>query len=176
MNRYLSAFLATCITFGFSTAQAQVPASASTVASMPQPTPSSKPSAKKVTKKKVVKRIAIPARVEDDEEEPDVAGTTAMEYQCELGSKLTVFKNNNDNKHIALKWGKRLHRMERIDTTTGANRFENRHYGLVWIDIPAKGILLNAKTGHQLANECKTVEQLAHGAIEMPTATTASKG
>lgn len=115
---------------------------------------------KKAPKKAVKKALPAPA-AEEDEPEPDVAGTTVSEYQCELGAKLTVYQNNDDKDHVALKWGKRLHRLARIPTTTGADRFENNHYGLVWIAIPAKGILLDSKTGHQLANECRTPEQRA---------------
>ncbi|HEY8026168.1 MAG TPA: hypothetical protein VIF60_16495 [Burkholderiaceae bacterium] len=111
----------------------------------------------KASKAKAAKKP--PEAVEEDEKEPEVTGTNVTDYQCELGAKLTVFQNVDDDKHIALKWGKRVHQMDRVDTTTGANRFENRHYGLVWIGIPTKAILLDSKSGHQLANECKTAEQ-----------------
>jgi hypothetical protein len=32
-------------------------------------------------------------------------------------------------------------------------------YGLIWIGIPAKGMLLDSKQNRQLANECKDAEQ-----------------
>lgn len=132
-----------------SAVQAQTPASGSTTT----------PAAKKAVKKPA-KKPAAPT-VEEDEKEPDVAGTTVSELQCELGVKLTIFQNNDDSDHAALKWGKRIHQMDRIHTTTGASRFENKRYGLVWIGLPGKGILLDSKTGHQLANECTTAEQRA---------------
>jgi hypothetical protein len=50
--------------------------------------------------------------------------------------------------------------MTRVSTSTGADRFENRMHGLVWIGIPAKGMLLDSKKGLQLANECKSPDQL----------------
>lgn len=40
-------------------------------------------------------------------------------------------------------------------TTTGALRFEDSGSGLVWIRIPVKSMLINAKKGQQSANECK---------------------
>jgi cytochrome c5 len=132
------------------TADAQTAASSSASA----PTKPAK-TAKKATKK------AAPAPVEQDEPEPDVAGTTVFDYQCELGAKLTIYQNKDDADHAAIKWGRRIHQMDRVPTTTGADRFENKHYGLIWIGIPAKGILLDSKTGHQLANECRTPEQVA---------------
>lgn len=58
--------------------------------------------------------------------------------------------------------------MDRVDTSTGANRFENRKIGLVWIDIPTKGILLDSKRGKQLANECKSAQQMMPQSQEMP--------
>lgn len=88
-----------------------------------------------------------------------MGGTKSAEFDCELGNKLTIYKNDADDKHIAIRWNKRINRLTRVSTTTGANRFENRKVGLVWIGIPAKGILLDSKKGQQLANECKNVEQ-----------------
>ncbi|HJV52301.1 MAG TPA: hypothetical protein VJ652_12605 [Noviherbaspirillum sp.] len=103
-----------------------------------------------------------PAKVEhdeDDEKEPDITGLQPIEFHCELGNNLTIYRSANDDQQIALRWNKRLHNMMRVATTTGANRFENAKKGLVWIGIPAKGILLDSKKGHQLANECKSSEQ-----------------
>jgi hypothetical protein len=94
-----------------------------------------------------------------DEDEPDVKDTTVVEYQCELNNRITIYKNAGDEAHIALRWKNRLHRLTRVGTTTGALRFENPFWGLIWIGIPAKGILLDSKLNRQLANECKTPEQ-----------------
>jgi membrane-bound inhibitor of C-type lysozyme len=94
-----------------------------------------------------------------DEPDADVADTTTTEYNCELGNKVTIFHNEKDNTHIALRWKKKIHRLERVGTTTGALRFENVSYGLVWIGIPSKGMLLDSKLNRQLANECKNAEQ-----------------
>ncbi|QRX82328.1 hypothetical protein [Glaciimonas sp. PAMC28666] len=123
---------------------------------------------KKIVKKKVVKKTlgkkAIPAVEADDGEDegtPDIKVDVAIEYNCELGNKLTIYRNAADPKHIALRWGKTLHRLTNVATTTGADRFENHKYGLVWIGIPAKGMLLDSKKGQQLANECKSPEQNA---------------
>ncbi|MES2299677.1 MAG: hypothetical protein V4582_21745 [Pseudomonadota bacterium] len=93
------------------------------------------------------------------EPEPDIAGSTSTDFHCELGNKITIYQNESDNEHIALRWQKQLHRLNRVDTTTGANRFENTNTGLVWIGIPSKGMLLDSKHSHQLANECMSAEQ-----------------
>lgn len=94
-----------------------------------------------------------------DEPEPDITDTRVTDYACELGNKITIYTSEKDDSHIALRWKKRLHRLARVGTTTGALRFENTNYGLVWIGIPSKGILLDSKLNRQLANECKNAEQ-----------------
>ena len=115
------------------------------------------PSAKKSPAKKA-SAAKKEAHVEEDDE-PDVKGLASTPFDCELGNKLTIYRDTNDDQQIALHWNKRMHRMMRVGTTTGAHRFENAKTGLVWIGIPAKGMLLDSKKGKQLANECQSPEQ-----------------
>jgi len=119
---------------------------------------------KKTHAKKHIKKTAARknAHVQDaDDPEPDITGQLPVDFDCELGDKLTIYRAPGDNEHIALRWHKRLHQMTRVRTTTGADRFENPRLGLVWIGIPAKSMLLDSKNGHQLANECRDSEQAA---------------
>ncbi|MDC8760791.1 hypothetical protein [Janthinobacterium fluminis] len=114
---------------------------------------------------------AKPSAAPDEEaDEPDTGGSATTEFHCELGNKITIYHNENDDKHIALRWKKRLHRLTQVGTTTGAQRFENRLYGLIWIGIPAKGMLLDSKQNRQLANECKNAEQSKPLSLEAPAA------
>ncbi len=113
----------------------------------------------KPVKAKVKAAPKAPAEPNPEADEPDVKGSVTTDFNCEMGNKVTVYTNEGDENHIALRWKKRVHRLSRIDTTTGAHRFENNMYGLVWIGIPAKGMLLDSKHNHQLANECKSAEQ-----------------
>jgi membrane-bound inhibitor of C-type lysozyme len=116
---------------------------------------------------KVLKHKAKPKKAEagtdvfDDKNdpEPDITDTQTTEYRCELGNKITIYTNDKDTDHIALRWKNRVHRMNRVGTTTGAMRFENPVFGIIWIGIPSKGILLDSKLNRQLANECKNAEQ-----------------
>lgn len=105
------------------------------------------------------KPAAKPAAAAASEPEPSVAGQKATEYACELGNKITIYSSGDDGNSIVMRWKNRLHRLTREATTTGAQRFENKLAGLIWIGIPAKGILLDSKVNRQLANECKTSEQ-----------------
>ena len=98
--------------------------------------------------------------LDDDDKEFVPGDSSVTELQCELGNKLTLYRNANDDQHMALRWKKRVHRMTRAATTTGADRFESSKFGLIWIGIPAKGMLLDSRQGHQLANECRDAEQL----------------
>jgi hypothetical protein len=109
--------------------------------------------------KKAKKEEAAPELAAADEPEPDVTDTVVTDYACELNNKVTIYTNEKDDAHIALRWKNRLHRLERVGTTTGALRFENPKFGLIWIGIPSKGILLDSKLNRQLANECKNAEQ-----------------
>lgn len=116
--------------------------------------PTSKTANKAVSKKKTTKKAAPIA-----EEAPNVADAVATDYECELGHKLTFYNRNAEDTAPALRWNNRLHKMTRIDTSTGAIRFENSNSGLVWIGLANKGMLLDSKKGQQLANECKNAEQ-----------------
>jgi membrane-bound inhibitor of C-type lysozyme len=112
-----------------------------------------KAASKKAKKEDAQREIAV------DEAEPDITDTVVTDYACELNNKITIYTNEKDGGHIALRWKNRLHRLERVGTTTGALRFENTKFGLIWIGIPSKGILLDSKLNRQLANECKNAEQ-----------------
>ncbi|GAB2862309.1 hypothetical protein GCM10027277_33600 [Pseudoduganella ginsengisoli] len=103
---------------------------------------------------------AVSPADKEEADEPSVTDSSVTEFNCELGNKIAIYTNAGDDDHIALRWKKRLHRLTRVGTTTGAHRFENKLYGLIWIGIPAKGMLLDSKQNRQLANECKSPEQL----------------
>jgi hypothetical protein len=126
---------------------------------------------KAVDKKVVDKKTPSKARahekalkvVKADEEtgpsEADDGDTLSTDYRCELGNTLTIFQHADDDTHIALRWKKRIHRLDKVGTTTGAQRYQNATFGLIWIGIPSKGMLLDSKLNRQLANECKNADQ-----------------
>jgi hypothetical protein len=114
------------------------------------------------------KPAPVPAEPDPEADEPEVTGATMVDYDCELGNKVTLYQTASDESHVALRWKARLHRLTRVATTTGAQRFENKFHGLIWIGIPAKGILLDSKKNRQLANECRNAEQLKP--VEAPAA------
>lgn len=132
---------------------------------------STAPAKKEVAKKPVAKKAAKPAvatsagaaLIADEKEEDlgkaEIEGSVVTEYTCEFGVKITTYHNDSDDQYIALRWKNSVERLRRIGTSTGANRFENRRYGIVWINIPSKAMLLDSRKGQQLANECRNPEQ-----------------
>ena len=127
-----------------------------------------KAKATKVTAQAEQHPKAVDVTGNPDADEPDIADTVTTEYNCELGNRVTVYQNEKDDAHIALRWKKRLHRLTRVGTTTGAQRFENTLYGLVWIGIPSKAMLLDSKQNRQLANECQNAAQSKAAASPAP--------
>jgi hypothetical protein len=55
---------------------------------------------------------------------------------------------------ILMTWQGTQHRLERVHSNSGAERFEELSTGLVWILIPGKAMLLSTSQGRALANEC----------------------
>ena len=178
MATLLSPIVAACA-LALATAVACAPANAATPVAHPKASavlaadaakkPAKKPG-KKTKAAAAVTAAAVVAANPLEVDEPDVTDNKTTDYDCELGNKITIYTNDNDAAHIALRWKNRLHRLARIGTTTGALRFENPHYGLIWIGIPSKGILLDSKLNRQLANECKNATQSAIVATAEPEA------
>ncbi len=78
-------------------------------------------------------------------------------YRCEQGLRVQVVREIRDrvNTRINLVWNGNSYRLERDFSYSGLPRFEDASSGLVWIDLPWKGMLLDGKTSKPLANECR---------------------
>lgn len=165
MKKLFPAFLAGVFTAGLFVMPAAVFAATAKTASKT----AHKKKLKAKAKKAAPAPFALAAPDDDDTGAPiDPEKAMATEYKCELGALVTIFHNADDKTYIALRYEKLLTRMKRVTTTTGADRFENKRSGLVWIGIPAKGILLDSKQGHQLANECKDADQQKPAMVPVP--------
>jgi hypothetical protein len=84
--------------------------------------------------------------------QPSMALVTG-DFICDQGKQVIV--NGSDDAHMELRWHGRSYPMTKVPTSTGAWRFENPGEGLVWIQIPAKSMLLDSRIEQQLANNCK---------------------
>jgi hypothetical protein len=76
-------------------------------------------------------------------------------YRCELGKKVEVRRDARKPDQISIDWQGQRRALQRYDSTSGLPRFEDRENGLVWIDLPWKSVLMDARTGSPLANDCK---------------------
>lgn len=108
-----------------------------------------------------IKIVETKGNISDDagtnsEIDADLKLSSQLEYKCELGNSVTLYSIENNDQYINMRWKNRFYKLNRVNTTTGAYRYENEKAGLVWINIPSKGLLLDSLRGRQLANECKS--------------------
>jgi Membrane-bound lysozyme-inhibitor of c-type lysozyme len=74
-------------------------------------------------------------------------------FQCDIGRSVTVAAKDDNN--VDLNWQGKMYALAKVPTSSGAMRFEDKSSGLVWIQIPAKSMLMDSKAGRQLAQDCK---------------------
>lgn len=77
-------------------------------------------------------------------------------YQCEWGVSVDVLRDVARSDRILIGWNGGRYQLDRDPSSSGLPRFEDHANGLVWIDLPWKGVLLDGKTQKPLANDCKT--------------------
>ena len=78
-------------------------------------------------------------------------------YACDHGLSVGVEREVTDrvSHRVHIAWNGARYQLERDHSYSGLPRFEDASSGLVWIDLPWKGVLLDGKTQKPLANECR---------------------
>ncbi len=76
-------------------------------------------------------------------------------YRCESGRQVNVRSVSADMQTAVLHWGQRDYTVKAVGAPSGALRYEDANSGLVWLMIPAKGMLLDASQGQRLADGCR---------------------
>jgi hypothetical protein len=90
------------------------------------------------------------------------------DIDCEFDQKVTLKAVDGQPGHFHLGFKKVTYRMVPQETTTGAVRLEDKKAGVVWLQIPAKSMLMNAKIGQRMVDACLHADQRA--AIEASAA------
>ena len=78
---------------------------------------------------------------------------------CEFDQQITLAAVAAKPGHFTLTHKKASYTLVPQETTSGAVRLEDKKSGLVWIQIPAKSMLMNTKLGQRVADVCITPEQ-----------------
>ena len=109
------------------------------------------------------KPAAKPAAVEEAPLTPgqlEVAPRVFVGHaECEFSQKVDVSAVDGKPGYFKVAYGKAVYTMTPQETTTGAVRLEDRKAGTVWLQIPAKSMLMDAKAGRRLVDGCQAAEQ-----------------
>ena len=78
---------------------------------------------------------------------------------CEFRQTVQLTAIDGRAGHFKLVFGKLSYTLVAQETTTGAVRLEDRKAGVVWLQIPTKSMLLNAKVGQRMVDSCVHEQQ-----------------
>lgn len=81
--------------------------------------------------------------------------------QCEFDQQVDLQPIAGKPAHFKLTFKNASYTMVPEETTTGAVRLEDKRAGVVWVQIPAKSMLLNAKAGQRMVDACQQTQQRA---------------
>jgi hypothetical protein len=83
------------------------------------------------------------------------------EARCDLNQQVSVRAMDGNPGHFRVSFKNVTYTMVPQETTTGAVRLEDKKAGVVWIQIPAKSMMLNSKIGQRMVDGCATSQQRA---------------
>jgi len=119
----------------------------------------------KATKAKAVATKTEPAAMAEDNTPATPAQLAIADRvmtgnaQCEFNQQVSVQPIAGKPGHFKLVYKNAAYTMVPEETTTGAVRLEDKHAGMVWVQIPAKSMLLNAKAGQRMVDGCQQAQQ-----------------
>jgi hypothetical protein len=83
---------------------------------------------------------------------------------CEFNQTIHLSAIDGKPGHFKLGYQKASYTLVPQETSTGAVRLEDKRAGIVWLQIPSKSMLMNAKLGQRLVDNCLHAEQRAEAA------------
>jgi hypothetical protein len=81
--------------------------------------------------------------------------------QCEFNQSVSVVPVQDKPGYFKVGFNKASYTMTPQETTTGAVRLEDKKNGIVWLQIPAKSMMMNQKIGQRMVDGCTVAEQRA---------------
>ena len=79
--------------------------------------------------------------------------------QCEFNQHVDVDPVDGHPGHFRVGYKNLHYMMVPQETTTGAVRLEDKKAGIVWLQIPAKSMMMNSKLGQRMVDGCTHAEQ-----------------
>jgi len=80
-------------------------------------------------------------------------------YECETDQKLDIVADPKHENYVEVKHLKSVFTMKPVLSTTGAIRLEDVRGETLMVQIAAKSMLLNVKTGHRIVDACVSAKQ-----------------
>ena len=130
-----------------------------------QATPSTRP-AKAATPRQALKSAAsdlalasATAEAISDAQLGIAARVLTGDAECEFNQRITVLPEPDRPGYFRVSYKNLRLRMLPRETSTGAVRLEDPAAGIVWLQIPTKSMLMNARIGQRLVDACTHAEQ-----------------
>ena len=79
--------------------------------------------------------------------------------RCEFAQQVSVAPISGQPGEFQVGFKNIVYRMVPEETTTGAVRLTDKKAGVIWLQIPTKSMLMNAKLGQRLVDNCMQTEQ-----------------
>ncbi len=80
---------------------------------------------------------------------------------CELGQEVSLEALSDKPGYFRLAFKGNYYTVVPEPTTTGAVRLEDKRAGVVWLQIPAKSMMMNSRLGQRMVDDCKHPTQVA---------------
>jgi hypothetical protein len=76
-------------------------------------------------------------------------------YRCAYGEPLIgVERQQTPSEQVKIHYQRRIYELAREPSSSGLPRYTNPQAGLLWVDLPWKGVLLNLANERPIANDC----------------------
>lgn len=130
------------------------------VAQTTTPAPTAKKAAKAAPKAKAPAKAPVDLTPPASPEQADAAQRVFYgTYDCETDQKLDVVADPKHENYVEVKHLKSVFTMKPVLSTTGAIRLEDVRGETLMVQIAAKSMLLNVKTGHRIVDACVSAKQ-----------------